>query len=454
MVEGGNWLPTGGVESSPFNVESKVSEATKLQKSLYELLLEVLNSKFLEIAGEPLWARYSKLLWSGSSRILFSYQNVGQDVRDIKYSFGDVDIKVDETKKEQIINFFEKICGEGSNGKNLKEPIVFKGKLGEYKLTGWKSGDTIITQWRIFIKKEDSTFEEYLGQIDLECVPFNSKTNLPKRSVVLLLSSPIDDLKLGIKGAFHKMLLEALVFSNKEKQNLNVVTNFNTTNLSAFLNGNNKFTTKLEEAPTYGLNLSGFYIYKYAEKFSEVVKELLGSTVVVPLELSNAYVKYNDLKDLLKNKKYSNKQSYLDNFVYNGNEITEKETLNVLKKEVLVGYNLNSFAGLVKSLSQKGTVIKNEVFVHFLIKISKRKLAINNTPQSVRTKMVAVNYMNEIAGLGYTPEQLSALSELLKETELSKSSSVEKFLSELNSIGIKGIKLVKQELKSQEDVLI
>lgn len=153
-------------------------------------LLNQISDRFKKMYGEPLWKPEllkSKKFLSGSSIHLFDLKNItNQDFIKHKPLVGDIDTQVDESRQSKIEEFLK-----------AAKDIQFNG----FSFVGFKkSGDQFITLW--LVKKFGINV-----QIDLELVKFIDGS--PTAWSTFSHSSSWEDIQIGVKGAFHKLLLRA-----------------------------------------------------------------------------------------------------------------------------------------------------------------------------------------------------------------------------------------------------
>lgn len=149
-----------------------------------------LNKTFLSMTGKPLWhpdLLKNNQFFAGSSAHLFNPEISSEDFLKHKSTIGDVDVQVDKELQENIILFFDTIQGK---------------QIGELRLLGYKkSPSQIVTLWRLV------NYGINL-QIDFELVDFEN--NRPSEWAQFSHSAAWKDIKEGIKGVFHKYLIQAI----------------------------------------------------------------------------------------------------------------------------------------------------------------------------------------------------------------------------------------------------
>jgi len=155
--------------------------------------LQAFNQLFEKFSGMPLWTKKlfdSRQFLSGSSYAFFQTDEIPDDrFVCVKPTVGDIDTQVDILMKSMIDKFLKTIKGK---------------TVGHAKFVGYKaSGEQFITLWQ---------FESFATnvQVDLELVPFDSKTGFPTAWSRFSHASAWADMEQGLKGVFHKYALGAL----------------------------------------------------------------------------------------------------------------------------------------------------------------------------------------------------------------------------------------------------
>jgi len=199
ITEGGNVVVNG--ENADHIPIDKITEQQFLQlREDITNVLSALNETFLSTYGRPLFPKFkenikSKKLFSGSTRLFFDKDF---DVfKKYKKVVGDLDIQHPEKNSEDLHEFLIK-----SKGKKFGGMILFG-----------NGGNSQLQENTIFKTKNYPNILENL-QIDFE--PTTFKNGVPTEFATFSHYSSWTDMKSGIKGAFAKFLLRALV-SSKEK---------------------------------------------------------------------------------------------------------------------------------------------------------------------------------------------------------------------------------------------
>lgn len=162
------------------------------------ILLDSINTYFNEIYGLEIWDPKlinSIELFNGSARSFFDSSIDEQTYINVKPLLGDIDITVPKHLSNKLWNFLKDL-----EGTLLTENIIY---VGSNKTSEVSVGEQINSVFELTVHGK-----RYLFQIDWEFVDFlNGK---PTEWATFSKSSDFQDMKLGIKGVFHKYLLRAL----------------------------------------------------------------------------------------------------------------------------------------------------------------------------------------------------------------------------------------------------
>lgn len=188
LLEGGN-VQIGDEEAQ--RIDLKTFSRSHVV-AIVDDALDKINQAAKRITGIPLWNDKlfkSKKFLSGSAYHFFMTKSIpDKEFVDVKSSVGDIDTQCDVNQYALIKKFLDSANGQ---------------QYGDAKLIGYKeSAGQLISLWKF----------SNLGinvQIDLELVEFDRSGN-PTDWSQFSHSSAWDDLKRGIKGYHHKMLLQAL----------------------------------------------------------------------------------------------------------------------------------------------------------------------------------------------------------------------------------------------------
>ena len=187
LLEGGN-LSIGGYDADQIDL-------TKLKRSdivsILNTLLLSINNEFKQIYGDNLWSpellKSGKFL-SGSSLHFFDIANItDQDFTGKKPSVGDIDTMVNKEKESQVQEFLTNYTNK---------------EIGPSILRGFKRGN------EQFSALFELTNLNIKVQIDFEFVDYENE--MPTDWARFSHSSSWQDLQSGIKGVFHKFLIQSL----------------------------------------------------------------------------------------------------------------------------------------------------------------------------------------------------------------------------------------------------
>jgi hypothetical protein len=194
LSEGGNIeLPSG---ERAQNIDLKVTQRSYIVPILDNLLVSI-NSSFSKQFKKPLWnpkLLQSKEFLSGSSIHFFNVKGISDETFVAKKpKVGDIDTQVNAENAEEVRQFLDSLQGK---------------QIGPGKLLGYKSGNE---QFSSLWELQDPPIKI---QIDFEFVKFagDEPTDWSKFSH----SSAWEDLEAGVKGVFHKYLIQALTALTRE----------------------------------------------------------------------------------------------------------------------------------------------------------------------------------------------------------------------------------------------
>lgn len=171
----------------------------KLKKSLASISLKFKQEFNQELLSKE--AFDSNQFLSGSAFHFFSLESIPTKTF-IKYkdSLGDIDTQVDYSLSDNLEKFLDSSLGD-------------KEKFYQLVLKGFKrTSNQFITLWTFSLNSNKSINI----QIDMEMVEF-TKDEVPSEWAIFSHSSSWADMKLGIKGVFHKLLLRALTNKDDNK---------------------------------------------------------------------------------------------------------------------------------------------------------------------------------------------------------------------------------------------
>ena len=192
---GGN-IEIDGIRPKPIDI-TEIDR--RFFTSNFKLSLKELNEKFEERFGRYLWvkktSRQNWKIFSGSTEHLFNVNLSDEELMVVKTTFGDIDIKIRSTDKDDLMTLF------------LDSPDA-EPVFGYLRYIG--ASNSAINQI--------SSLFEFRGepiQIDFECCDFENGE--PSDWSRFSRCSNWYDLKIGIKGVFHKYLIGAIDFAYVEE---------------------------------------------------------------------------------------------------------------------------------------------------------------------------------------------------------------------------------------------
>lgn len=154
--------------------------------------LKDFNLKYAKKMGEKLWddkAITDGDIFSGSSKAFMSSDILSSDFAKHKEIVSDIDVQVDENSKETLAKFLESSKGD---------------KFVHSILSDWKASPLGDQHLALFKLDNPSLF----FQIDFELVDFDK--GRPTKFASFARSSEWVDIKEGVKGVFHKWLINSL----------------------------------------------------------------------------------------------------------------------------------------------------------------------------------------------------------------------------------------------------
>jgi hypothetical protein len=187
LFEGGN-LEIDGAQAQ--QIDLKVHNRAYIIPIL-NTLLNSINSEFQQSTGGPLWnpkVLKSRKYLSGSSPHFFNTDISDDEFERIKPKVGDIDTQVNKETEPQLSQWLESVKGQ---------------VVGNAKFLGYSRGNEQYSSlWEL-------TDPPIKVQIDFEFVEYSEKDE-PTDWAGFSHSSSWDDLNQGIKGVFHKFLIQSL----------------------------------------------------------------------------------------------------------------------------------------------------------------------------------------------------------------------------------------------------
>lgn len=186
LLEGGNAnIDNERSDALDLTVHDRDALADKIKASLREL-----NSSYEADTGSKLWPRGAindGTIFSGSTKHFLNSNISAAEFTQHKKKVGDIDTMVPSEKKAELGEFLKRNVGERFANLTLKA----------YKLQ--------VDQYICIFRLDDPSLNV---QVDLELVKF--ERGLPTEWASFSHSSGWNDIKNGVKGAFHKHLLMSL----------------------------------------------------------------------------------------------------------------------------------------------------------------------------------------------------------------------------------------------------
>lgn len=182
MLEGGN-MKIGDVSAAPFKITNRSEQAGDIHNALSQI-----HDEFHHETGEHLFGKGKKALKTGSTFAGSTKQLMDRSIPDKEFAkhkptVGDVDIQVTHDHKNKLSDFMK-------SGR----------RFGKYTVVGTKKHGNENTA----VMRHDNGEHH---QFDFEGVEY--KDHEPTKGEQFLHSSSWEDSKAGIKGAHHKILLNA-----------------------------------------------------------------------------------------------------------------------------------------------------------------------------------------------------------------------------------------------------
>jgi len=221
LTEGGNLSIDNKYFADDINLSYlNQDKATKFVEDLENLFREI-NKIYLNEYGSPLWEQLETLLrtnkiYSGSSKVFVEFVKEGKYDLFAQYKtlVGDIDIQFCEDFSKQFEELFLNTNTKLSNALAPSEigNFIFYGEGGtgviqKNCLFGYKFGINMDTG------EEDAEKITYV-QVDFEPVSF--ERGIPTKFSQFSHSASFEDIQEGIKGVFHKFLLQTILDVSNE----------------------------------------------------------------------------------------------------------------------------------------------------------------------------------------------------------------------------------------------
>ena len=192
LVEGGN-LAIGQDQAD--TIDLKVHDR-KFMVPLLNKLLVAINNSYAAINKQPLWSPQtlqSRKFLSGSSLHFFDTNIPDEKFAQVKPKVGDIDTQVNKEAEQSLAQFLDS----------------HKGKpIGPATLIGYERGNEQFSSLWSFAEPPIKI------QIDLEFVGFEKDE--PTQWAQFSHSSSWDDIQAGVKGVFHKFLVQSFTTLTKK----------------------------------------------------------------------------------------------------------------------------------------------------------------------------------------------------------------------------------------------
>lgn len=193
ITEGGNIVikhPETGedVGSESINSEQRSSVSNDIHNSLKKM-----DSSFQKKHGHSLFGNSlnSGSVYAGSTNHFMDKSISDDEFKQHKPTVGDIDTQIPSEHKDK-----------------LEQHLTPGAKFGKMTVIGTKKHGSQISA----IMKHEPTGKHH--QVDFEPVEYDKKTQEPTQFAQFSHSSHWDDVKNGVKGSFHKMLLSSITAAN------------------------------------------------------------------------------------------------------------------------------------------------------------------------------------------------------------------------------------------------
>jgi len=191
----------------------------KFQRDFKKLFYK-LDELFFKQNGEYIWKTKRIIddgyVFDGSASLLMK-NDVSSNILELKPFIGDIDIMVPKNLKEKLWEFLENI--ENKQIENFTY-------IGNNKPSISSIGEQINALFEYYYKKDKCIYV----QVDFRFVEFEEKNIINKKEYIPTMWSKfshcasIEDLKIGVKAVFHKILLRSLAYASSYTDNAIFVT--------------------------------------------------------------------------------------------------------------------------------------------------------------------------------------------------------------------------------------
>jgi hypothetical protein len=194
LIEGGN-LSVRGHNANPIDL-TQVDRSKTIEQ--LTRLFSSINKTYESLHNRPLWDSQvfeSQNFLSGSSRHFFNLNKIpDRDFKAVKPKVGDIDVMIDRKKQADLADLFNRLIDK---------------QVGPAIFIGFKKGNQQFSTLWNFPRSNLNI------QIDFEFVEFDK--NGPTDWSIFSHSSAWRDMEKGIKGVFHKFLIQSLTSLSKKQ---------------------------------------------------------------------------------------------------------------------------------------------------------------------------------------------------------------------------------------------
>ena len=221
LAEGGNLSIDNKYFADDINLDYiSADQAKKFIEDLENLLREI-NKIYLQEYGTPLWEQLEVLLrtnkiYSGSSRIFVEFVKEGKfDIfAQYKKLVGDIDLQFCEEFSKQFEQLF---LNKDSKLSNINAPT----EIGQFIFFG-EGGTGVIQKNCLFGYKfgidmdTGEENDEKITNIQIDFEPVSFERGIPTKFSQFSHSASFEDIQDGIKGVFHKFLIQSILDVSNE----------------------------------------------------------------------------------------------------------------------------------------------------------------------------------------------------------------------------------------------
>lgn len=200
IKEGGN-IEINGIRPKPIEAKNRSTISNDLHSALGEL-----NNSFQANHGHNLFgnALEDRSAYAGSTAHFMNPNLSDEEYGQHKPRTGDVDVQVNENHREKLNDHLEQAQKAGT-------------RFGNFTIVGTRRTGS---QTHALMKHDNGD----IHQVDFEPVEYDEKTQKPSEWSQFSHNSHWDDIKNGVKGAFHKYLLQSTTAAKKTPSLVSVTT--------------------------------------------------------------------------------------------------------------------------------------------------------------------------------------------------------------------------------------